>query len=148
MKILKIIHGYPMRYNAGSEVYSQTLCRALADEGHEIEVFTREENAFKTDFELHQERDALDSRITLNIINISSEKYRNQYCISDVDQEFADVLDRFKPDIIHIGHLNHLSLSMLREAETRNVPMVYTLHDYWLMCPRGQFIQRNSRQEA
>jgi len=32
MKILKVIHGYPMRYNAGSEVYSQTLCHALV--GH------------------------------------------------------------------------------------------------------------------
>ena len=31
MKILKVIHGYPMRYNAGSEVYSQTLCHGLAD---------------------------------------------------------------------------------------------------------------------
>ena len=25
MRVLKVIHGYPMRYNAGSEVYSQTL---------------------------------------------------------------------------------------------------------------------------
>jgi len=27
MKILKVIHGYPIRYNAGSEVCSQTLCQ-------------------------------------------------------------------------------------------------------------------------
>jgi hypothetical protein len=40
MKILKVIHGYPMRYNAGSEVYSQTLCHGLA-ERHEVHVFTR-----------------------------------------------------------------------------------------------------------
>lgn len=147
MKILKVIHGYPMRYNAGSEVYSQTLCRALADEKHKIEIFTREENSFETDFALHQECDALDSRITLNIINIPSERYRNKYCISEVNQKFANVLDRFKPDIIHIGHLNHLSLSMLSVAEKNNIPMVYTLHDYWLMCPRGQFIQRNSKEK-
>ena len=42
MKILKVIHGYPMRYNAGSEVYSQTLCLGLAARGHEVHVFTRE----------------------------------------------------------------------------------------------------------
>ena len=30
MKILQVIHGYPMRYNAGSEVYTQTLCQGLA----------------------------------------------------------------------------------------------------------------------
>lgn len=42
MRVLKVIHGYPMRYNAGSEVYSQTLCHGLA-ERHEVHVFTREE---------------------------------------------------------------------------------------------------------
>ena len=31
MKILPVIHGYPMRYNAGSEVYTQGLAQALAD---------------------------------------------------------------------------------------------------------------------
>jgi hypothetical protein len=45
MRILKVIHGYPRRYNAGSEVYSQTLCQALAAR-HEVHVFTREENPF------------------------------------------------------------------------------------------------------
>jgi glycosyltransferase involved in cell wall biosynthesis/MoaA/NifB/PqqE/SkfB family radical SAM enzyme len=27
------------------------------------------------------------------------------------------------------------------EAATRAIPIVYTLHDYWVMCPRGQFMQ-------
>ena len=33
MRILQVIHGYPMRYNAGSEVYTQGLAQALADRG-------------------------------------------------------------------------------------------------------------------
>ena len=45
MKILKVIHGYPMRYNAGSEVYSQMLCQGLA-EHHEVHVFSRIEDSF------------------------------------------------------------------------------------------------------
>ena len=63
MKILQVIHGYPMQYNAGSEVYTQTLCHALADSGHEVHVFTREENSFEPDFTLRQERDVDDDRI-------------------------------------------------------------------------------------
>ncbi|MDE0703642.1 MAG: glycosyltransferase, partial [Rhodospirillaceae bacterium] len=27
------------------------------------------------------------------------------------------------------------------EAAARSIPVVYTLHDYWPMCPRGQFMQ-------
>ena len=31
------------------------------------------------------------------------------------------------------------------EARDRGIPVVFTLHDYWLMCPRGQFIQMYPR---
>ena len=49
MKVLQIIHGYPMRYNAGSEVYTQGLAQVLA-ERHEVHVFTREENALLPEY--------------------------------------------------------------------------------------------------
>lgn len=139
MKILKVIHGYPMRYNAGSEVYSQTLCQALAERGHEVHVFTREEDAFAPDFRVRIQHDADDSRITLHIVN--NPRLKDSYRAIGVDRRFAEVLDRVQPDLLHVGHLNHLSTSLLREAALRDVPIVYTLHDYWLMCPRGQFMQ-------
>jgi glycosyltransferase involved in cell wall biosynthesis len=143
MKILKIIHGYPMRYNAGSEVYSQTLCHALAKH-HEVQVFTREEDPFALDYSMRTERDAADDRIKLNLINLPLEKHRYCYRNSEVDCQFAKVLNDFKPDIVHIGHLNHLSVSLIEKIPS-DIPIIYTLHDYWLMCPRGQFIQRTPK---
>lgn len=138
MKILKVIHGYPMRYNAGSEVYSQTLCHGLA-ERHEVHVFTREEDAFAPDFRLRTEHDEDDPRITVHVVN--NPRYKDRYRASGVDERFAEVLEHVRPDVVHVGHLNHLSTSLLREAAVREVPIVFTLHDYWLMCPRGQFMQ-------
>ena len=138
MKILQVIHGYPMRYNAGSEVYTQTLCRGLAG-GHEVHVFTREEDPFAPDFRLREERDAGDSRIALHVVN--NPRNRDRYREPGVDRRFAEVLDRIRPDVVHVGHLNHLSTSLPREAAARSIPVVYTLHDYWPMCPRGQFMQ-------
>lgn len=138
MKILKVIHGYPMRYNAGSEVYSQTLCHGLA-ERHEVHVFTREEDAFAPDFRLRKEVDPDDARITLHLVN--NPRLKDRYRASGVDRRFAEVLGEVQPDIVHVGHLNHLSTSLLDEAARRQIPIVYTLHDYWLMCPRGQFMQ-------
>lgn len=138
MKILKVIHGYPMRYNAGSEVYSQTLCHGLA-ERHEVHVFTREEDAFAPDFRLRTERDEDDPRVTVHVVN--NPRFRDRYRATGIDQRFAEVLDSVQPDVVHVGHLNHLSTSLLREAALREVPIVFTLHDYWLMCPRGQFMQ-------
>jgi glycosyltransferase involved in cell wall biosynthesis/MoaA/NifB/PqqE/SkfB family radical SAM enzyme len=138
MKILKVIHGYPMRYNAGSEVYSQTLCHGLA-ERHEVHVFTREEDPFAPDFQVQTTSDADDPRITLHVVN--NPRLKDRYRATGIDQRFAEVLDLVEPDLVHVGHLNHLSTSLLREASLRKLPIIYTLHDYWLMCPRGQFMQ-------
>lgn len=142
MKILKVIHGYPMLYNAGSEVYSQTICHALAERGHEVHVFTREEDAFRPDGSLRQDVDQDQQSIRVHLAN--NPRHRDRYRLSIIDQRFAEVLDQIKPDVVHIGHLNHLSTSLVYEAKRRNLPVVYTLHDYWLMCPRGQFMQMHS----
>lgn len=139
MKILKVIHGYPMRYNAGSEVYSQTLCHGLAARGHEVHVFTREEDSFAPDFALRREVDSDDPRVQLHVVN--NPRSRDRYRYVGIDQRFAEVLDRVQPEVVHVGHLNHLSTSLLIEAAAREIPIVYTLHDYWVMCPRGQFMQ-------
>lgn len=138
MRILKVIHGYPMRYNAGSEVYSQTLCQALADR-HEVHVFTREENPFAPPYELKTDVDPDDTRIRLHLVNMAN--FKDRYRHDAVDEHFAAVLERVRPDIVHIGHLNHLSTSLVARAAAANIPIVFTLHDYWLMCPRGQFMQ-------
>lgn len=139
MKILKVIHGYPPAYNAGSEVYSQTLCQSLA-KSHEVHVFTREENPFLPDYHIREER----SFLTKHIVNIPLLRQRYRYRHEEIDSVFDALLQKLKPDIVHIGHLNHLSTSLLEKAQIRGIPMVFTLHDYWLICPRGQFIQRNS----
>ena len=138
MRVLQVIHGYPMRYNAGSEVYTQTLCHELA-ERHDVHVFTREEDSFAPDFRLRTDCDSDDTRITLHIVN--NARHKDRYRAVGIDQRFAEVVDRVRPDIVHVGHLNHLSTSLLIEAAMRTIPIVYTLHDYWLMCPRGQFMQ-------
>ena len=138
MKILQVIHGYPMRYNAGSEVYTQGLAQALADR-HEVRVFARQENAFLPEYAVEEESDPADPRIVLRLVNMA--RARDGYRHPAVDAAFAGLLDEWHPDIVHVGHLNHLSTSLVFEARDRGIPVVFTLHDYWLMCPRGQFIQ-------
>tara|TARA_R110002094_G_scaffold98020_3_gene98694 strand:- start:2728 stop:4023 length:1296 start_codon:yes stop_codon:yes gene_type:complete len=145
MKILKVIHGYPMLYNAGSEVYSQTICHALADRGHEVHVFTREEDSFKPDGAIRQDLDQDRPAIQIHLVN--NPRHRDRYRLSVIDQRFTELLDELQPDVVHIGHLNHLSTSLVFEAKRRDVPVVYTLHDYWLMCPRGQFMQMHSEDD-
>ena len=143
MKILKVIHGYPPYYNAGSEIYSQILAHELAEK-HEVQVFTRHENSFLPDFHYSTELDGTDLRILLHLINIPVVKYRYRFINDAVDNVFLTVLEEFKPDIVHFGHLNHLSFNLPSITHKLDIPSIYTLHDFWLMCPRGRFILRNS----
>ncbi len=141
MRILKVIHGYPMRYNAGSEVYSRLLANHLVEAGHTVEIFSRYECPFEPDYALSTEFDSQRDIIRINLVNMPRSKDRYRH--NAVDKQFAAVLERFQPDAVHIGHLNHLSTSLVFEAKKREIPVVFTLHDYWMICPRGQFMQFN-----
>lgn len=141
VRVLLVIHGYPMRYNAGSEVYTQALARALAG-SHEVSVFTRHEDPFLPAYTVTHEEDPADARVRLTVVNNSES--RDRYRHPDIDSAFADLLDAFKPDVVHVNHVSHLSTSMLARVSERQIPLVFTLHDFWLMCPRGQFIQRSA----
>ena len=74
MRVLQVIHGYPMRYNAGSEVYTQGLAQALALR-HEVHVFTRQENAFLPEYSTQRESDRSDARITLQLVPYEGVRY-------------------------------------------------------------------------
>ena len=141
MRVLKVIHGYPPAYSAGSEVYTQALVQGLVRQGHKVAVFSRREDPFLPDFEMTRMPDPSESGVDRFLVNLPNS--RDRYSHSSVDDCFESVLGEFKPDVVHVGHLNHLSTSLIQRAYGRGIPVVFTLHDYWLMCPRGQFVQTN-----
>ena len=141
MRILQVVHGYPPRYSAGSEIYTQTLSRSLAKQ-HEVMVFSRFEDAFLPPYaELTEYDIARDAKkqIPIRLVNLAN--FRDRYRHAAVDSAFARCLEEFSPDVVHVQHLNHVSTSVVTVAARAGIPVVFTLHDFWLMCPRGQFIQ-------
>lgn len=137
MKILKVIHGYPPLYNAGSEVYSQSLCNELSKD-HEVSVFTREENPYEPCYRIREQKAS--ENLTLYFVN--NPQGKDGYRHKEMDKNFAELIEKIKPDVAHVGHLNHLSTGLIDELNKLKIPIVYTLHDFWLMCPRGQFLTR------
>ena len=95
MKVLLVIHGYPKRYNAGSEVYTQTLAHALQDLGCEVEVFAREQNPFLPDYHITTEFDPIREDIPVHLINHARSNARFQN--DAIDKEFKDLIDSIKP---------------------------------------------------
>ena len=57
--------------------------------------------------------------------------------MDDVQQRFEAVLDDFKPDVVHLHNIHsYLSPVVGQLAHRRGIRVVWTLHDYKLLCPR------------
>lgn len=131
-----------MNYNAGSEVYSQSICNELSKQ-HKISVFTREENPYSPDFAIRHEK----ANDNLDFYFVNNPQGKDGYRHKQMDDNFSELVKQLNPDIAHIGHVNHLSTGLIDELNKLNIPIVYTLHDFWLMCPRGQFLTRSIGKE-
>ena len=56
----------------------------------------------------------------------------------EAKRKFEALLEEFQPDIIHINNVHRqLTLSILDAPylKKHRVPVVYTAHDYILLCP-------------
>lgn len=141
MIILHIIHGFPPHYMAGSEIYTHTIAKEQAKE-HQVFVFSRIESPLKPRYRV--EKEVTDNMTIIRINNPETRgSFLNKYIDKSVDAAFAQILDEIQPDILHIGHLSHLSSNLVAVAKARELPIVFTLHDFWLLCQRGQLITRD-----
>ena len=102
-------------------------------------VFSRIEDPYQPDFNITTEKDDFDQSIQLFLANHA--RSRDRFRHSGMDNVFKPVLETVNPEIIHINHLSHLSTGIIDVAFNEKIPVVFTLHDYWLACPRGQFLQ-------
>ena len=140
--VLFVNHGFPPEFNGGSEVYAQTLgLQVLKSGALTCDVFAREKDPYRPDFLLRHTVDEIHPNLPVTLLNYPREAPYFRFVAEGVDQAFARHLaDKGHPDVVHFHHLNHLSLSLPIIAKKAGAKVVYTVHDYWLMCPRGQFL--------
>ncbi|NMC07415.1 MAG: glycosyltransferase family 4 protein, partial [Candidatus Lokiarchaeota archaeon] len=138
IKVLQVIHGFPPYYMAGSEVYTYKLSKALAKRA-DVRVFSRIENPYLPPYTVSTEEY---EGIPVTRVNKNQRDYlyTDKYLDKRIDAIFASELDAFQPDVVHVGHLSHLSTAFIDIIKARNIPIVFTLHDFWMMCLRGQLI--------
>lgn len=144
MKILQVAHSFPPFTTAGTEIYTYNLSCELARR-HNLFVFHRINDLEKEEYAL--EHYSLDG-FKACTINNTFRKYKSfeaTYKNDAVAEKFGFILDQIKPDIVHVQHLLYLSTRIVEEMEKRNIPIVFTLHDYWLICPQGQLLKNNMK---
>ena len=139
--------------NGGSETYIFKLGEALEQHGHEVQYFGMEHegrcvgnrvNAYTSDMDFHGGSKL--SKLTYPIKTIYSKEARVQ---------LRKVLDDFKPDVCHLNNFNYqltpsiiLEIVKWRKETGRNCKIIFTAHDYQLVCPNHMLNNPNTHQNC
>lgn len=135
MKVLLVSHNYPPAHTGGTELYTAQLARGLAARGHGVEVFCGEKDIGREHLSLHRrEHEGVQVHELVN--NLQYEAFRETWDFPPAEAAFEGVLDAVRPDLVHFQHLLYLSVGCVEAAARRGLPVAFTLHDYWLQCPR------------
>jgi GT2 family glycosyltransferase/glycosyltransferase involved in cell wall biosynthesis len=140
MRVLLVVHGFPPSGLGGTELYADRIARGLTVAGHEVAVFTREAVSSAEEHRVRDERrDGLHIRWVNNTFRNARtlvETYENPRVTRLLDAFVQDV----RPDVAHVHHLTCLSTTIVDALAARGVPVILHLHDYWLLCHRGQLL--------
>ncbi|MBU0628104.1 MAG: glycosyltransferase family 4 protein [Nanoarchaeota archaeon] len=157
MKILQINKFNYVR--GGAERYFFELSRLLESRGNKVSFFSVKTRTVN-------KKCSLDSASILEISSGKSKKAKDSSCFLDgIDYDTNNILSllgripkvffrtmysfeakgeieklikREKPDVAHIHQISHqISPSILHSLKKMNVPVVYTLHNYNLICPNS-----------
>lgn len=123
----------------GAETYAIKLGEILKQNGHEVEYFG-----------LHNEKNTLfnsadsyvtDMDLTKGVKHNLTAPLRIIYN-TEARKKIRKVLDTFNPDIVHLNNIHfHLTPSIILEVDKyrkqnkTNTQIIYTAHDYQLICP-------------
>lgn len=141
MRVLFVVHGYPPAATGGTEIYCRELAEALVERRDidEVSVVAASATRDREEFSVEERRVKGVRLVTYVSTYRTSLAFQDSYANPRVTRTLARIIADIEFDVAHIHHLTHGSLDCAALLAAR-APVVVTLHDYWLMCPRGQLL--------
>ncbi|MFX0142015.1 MAG: glycosyltransferase family 4 protein [Candidatus Hodarchaeota archaeon] len=154
MRICIISNRFDNNVLGGTEICVQSLVKELSKRGIRVVVITISTQVSKFSYKMVIKNQFL--RIyRINPINVYNLCKNNQiplilkpfFHIFDIYniQTYLivkKILKREKISLVHTHNLINLSLSVILAAKCLGIPVIHTLHDYWLICPRGTLLHQ------
>lgn len=122
------------------------MVRGLISRGHEVRVLHPVRDGERPRYSL-EEVEAEGVPVTL-LANAGdpAKRFAPSYLDERVDERFREVLNAWKPDLVHFTYLLWgLSVRLPRIARELGIPSTLTLTDYGLVCHRGQMFDTDMR---
>ena len=131
----------------GAETYVLKLGQVLESHGHQVQYFGLEDerNVVGNRVGAYAKPRDFKAGIRANLTAPLSIIYN-----ADARRKIRKILDDFQPDVVHLNNIQfHLTPSIILETENyrrvtkRAVRIVYTAHDYQLICPSHGLFDTN-----
>ena len=133
MKILLVNKFYYPR--GGDCIYTLELEKLLKAKGHEVAVFSMQHpNNLPSQY-----NSLFPSETVFSFSNKKGlkETLLRPFGTQEVKQKFNALLTAFKPDVVHLNNIHtQLSPIVAKMAYKKGIKIIWTIHDYKLICPR------------
>ena len=129
---MRIIHAHKYYYpRAGAERYMLDLMKMQQEEGHQVVPFSMHypKNMESTWSEYFVTELQTESG-TRSPLHALKQALRSLWSL-EAKRKFESLVDAVQPDIVHIHNIyTHISPSILKICEEREIPVVMSVHDY------------------
>jgi glycosyltransferase involved in cell wall biosynthesis len=152
MKIALVNDKYIHHEGGGAQESVRILAESLAIRGHDVSVYATTYQPDQVKFtEVHA-----NVRVTfLPVANVYWPHGKRPAYLKPLwhaidahnpimARRVGQLLDEERPDILHTNILAGFSPSVWAEASRRNIPVVHTLRDYYLTCPKGARFEKGT----
>ena len=133
----------------GSETYIFKLGAQLQKLGHEVQYFGMEHEGRCVSNHAEQYTKDMDFHTTSTLTKLTY-PLKTVYS-TEAKKKMLTVLNDFQPDIVHLNNFNYqLTPSIIYAVKSyekktgKRVKIVYTAHDYQLVCPEHLMLNNNS----
>ena len=151
MRILLLCHGLPPDSVGGVEQHVDGLAKALVSAGHQVSIWAR------ATLPGTQQGQWVDTQLGNPAITRVAYRWEKVHDLAEIYrcEPMATALRGFLQqrrakgitfDVAHVHHLTGMSTDAVQVLADAGVPIVMTLHDYWLFCPRGQMFHRREER--
>ena len=131
---MKILLANKFYYRRGGDcIYMLNLEQLLKTHGHDVAVFAMD---YPENIETEWKR-YFPNEIKFTPGGGMLETFMRMFGLGEVKRKFNFLLNDFKPDVVHLNNIHtQLSPVIARLAHKRRTKVIWTLHDYKLLCPR------------
>ncbi|NEO21428.1 glycosyltransferase [Moorena sp. SIO4A5] len=140
MKIIQVPFCFYPDPVGGTEIYVEALSSHLQQQGLDIIIVAPSStNQIYHHQALPVQRFAVSSTLP---------DLRNLYGLGDPQaaQNFSQILDREKPDLIHLhAFTSGVSLRLVRAAKQLQIPIIFTYHTPTVSCQRGTLLKNGTQ---